>query len=184
LGGAHFTKTKKEENKESASSEASTVEEKRRRFSSKTNTTRFLNPQTVDRKWYLIDAKGKNLGRLCVEIAKILRGKRKASYTPNCDCGDFVIVTNAGHVTYTGKNKGSQTKYRRHTGYPGGLKTETLEQLLQRMPEKVIIKTVRGMLPKESTLAKAQLAKLKVYAGAEHPHAAQQPTIIEEIPLI
>ena len=160
-----------------------TKEQKHLSFSTKTNRTSFLNPQTVERKWYLIDAEGKNLGRLSVEITRILRGKRKASYTPNCDCGDFVIVINAEKVVYTGKRKGQQTKYRRHTGRPGSLKTETLEDLLQRKPEKVILETVRRMLPRGS-LSKAQLNKLKVYAGSKHPHEAQKPTVIQEIPLV
>lgn len=148
------------------------------------NKTLFLNAKTAERKWYLIDAKGKNLGRLATEIARILRGKRKASYTPHADSGDFVIVINAKYIVYTGKNKGAQTKYHRYTGHPGGLRVETLEQLLKRIPERVLYKTVKGMLPKESTLARAQLTKLKVYAGSEHPHAAQQPILISEIPLI
>ncbi len=148
------------------------------------NKTIFLNAKTAERKWYLIDAKGKNLGRLATEIARILRGKRKASYTPHADSGDFVVVINAKYVTYTGKNKGAQTKYHRYTGHPGGLRVESLEQLLKRIPEKVLYKTVKGMLPKESTLARAQLTKLKVYAGPVHPHSAQQPIVISEIPLI
>ncbi len=148
------------------------------------NKTLFLNAQTVERKWYLIDAKDKNLGRLAGEIARILRGKRKASYTPNVDTGDFVVVINAAQVTYTGKRKAEQTKYYRYTGHPGGLRVESLGELIKRIPERVLFKTVKGMLPKESTLARAQLKKLKIYAGAEHPHAAQQPTLISDIPLI
>jgi large subunit ribosomal protein L13 len=171
--------------KTKAATEEKAPEKKPRPASSaKTNKTIFANALTTDRKWYLIDAKDKNLGRLAVEIAKILRGKRKASYTPNVDTGDFVVVINAKHVTFTGKNKAEQTKYYRYTGHPGGLRIESLGELLKRIPERVIFNTVKGMLPKESTLARAQLKKLKIYADDKHPHAAQQPTIISEIPLI
>lgn len=167
-----------------AAPEASTATESKPKSPAKTNRTIFLNAQTADRKWYLIDAKDKTLGRLSVEIAKILRGKRKASYTPNTDSGDFVVVINARHITFTGKNKADQTRYHRYTGYPGGLRVESLGQLLKRIPERVLFKTVKGMLPKESTLARAQLLKLKIYPDAQHPHAAQQPIIIKDIPLI
>ncbi|HEY9886338.1 MAG TPA: 50S ribosomal protein L13 [Vampirovibrionales bacterium] len=148
-----------------------------------TNRTQFINAKTADRKWYLIDAKDKNLGRLCGEIAKILRGKRKTSFTPHADAGDFVVVTNARHIQYTGKNKGKQTIYYKYSGYPGGLREENLESLLDRFPEKVIMNTVKGMLPKNS-LGRLQLKKLKVYADADHPHAAQTPTTINELPLV
>jgi large subunit ribosomal protein L13 len=148
------------------------------------NKTKFVNAQTAKRDWYLIDAKGKNLGRLCCEIARILRGKRKPDYTPHWDNGDFVIITNAKDIVYTGKRKGKQTIYRRYTGYPGGLREEPLEDLLKRRPEKVIFKVVKGMMPKNTTLGDAQMTKLKIYAGAEHPHSAQNPTLIENIPAI
>ncbi|MDX1919537.1 MAG: 50S ribosomal protein L13 [Candidatus Caenarcaniphilales bacterium] len=148
------------------------------------NKTKYINAETADRKWFLIDAKDKNLGRMCVEIAKILRGKRKASFTPNADAGDFVVVINAKDVDYTGKNKGKQTLYYRYTGYPGGLRTESLENLLKRSPEKVIMKTVKGMLPKNTTIGDKQLTKLKVYAGSSHPHSAQNPTLIDSLPLV
>jgi large subunit ribosomal protein L13 len=152
--------------------------------SAPSNRTVFINPQTAERKWVLIDAKGQNLGRLCVEVAKILRGKRKASFTPNNDAGDFVVVINAAEVVYTGKKKGEQTIYYRYTGYPGGLRKESLEHLLQRSPEKVIMKTVKGMLPKNTTVGDKQLTKLKVYAGSKHPHAAQNPKVLESIPKV
>jgi len=148
------------------------------------NKTVFANEKTAQRNWYLIDAKGKNLGRLCVEIVRILRGKRKPNYTPNIDCGDFVVVINASEVTFTGKNKADQTLYHRYTGFPGGLRVESLGQLLKRIPERVIHNIVKKMMPKESTMAKAQLTKLKVYAGAEHPHAAQKPILLQSIPSI
>jgi large subunit ribosomal protein L13 len=149
-----------------------------------TNKTKFINPETADRKWFLIDAKGKNLGRMCVEIAKILRGKRKPSFTPNNDAGDFVVVINAAEVDYTGKKKGEQTIYYRYTGYPGGLRQENLENLLVRSADKVIMKTVRGMLPKNTTVGDKQLTKLKVYAGSKHPHSAQNPVLIDNLPLV
>lgn len=148
------------------------------------NKTKFITAETAERKWFLIDAKDKNLGRMCVEIAKILRGKRKPCFTPNADAGDFVIVINAKLIDYTGKNKGKQTTYYRYTGYPGGLRTENLEDLLKRSPEKVIMKTVKGMLPKNTTIGDKQLTKLKVYAGSKHPHSAQNPTLIDSIPLV
>ncbi|RLA81971.1 MAG: 50S ribosomal protein L13 [Deltaproteobacteria bacterium] len=125
------------------------------------------------RKWYVVDAKGKILGRLASEIAKILRGKHKPVFSPHLDTGDFVIVVNADKVRLTGK-KWQKKLYFRHSGYPGGLKVYTAQQLLQRKPEELIRLAVRGMLPK-NRLGRRLLRKLKVYAGPEHPHQAQQP---------
>jgi len=131
----------------------------------------------VDRKWYLFDAEGQILGRLATEIATILRGKNKAEYTPHMDMGDFVVVVNADKIVLTGK-KEQQKLYRRHTGYPGGLREVPYERMMEKHPERVLEKAVRGMLPK-NTLGRAMFRKLKVYAGPEHKHQAQQPVKIE-----
>ncbi len=128
---------------------------------------------TLEPKWYVIDAADQRLGRLATEIAMILRGKNKPTYTPHMDTGDFVIVVNAEKVVVTGR-KGQQKLYRRHSGRPGGMKMETFNQLQARIPERIIEKAVKGMLPKNS-LGRKLFTKLKVYAGSEHPHAAQQP---------
>jgi len=138
--------------------------------------TRFVRKEDVDRKWYVIDAEGQVLGRLAVEIARRLRGKHKATYTPHIDTGDYVIVVNADKVRLTG-NKLEQKLYYRHTGYPGGLKTITAKALLQRKPERVLEIAVKGMLPK-NRLGRRMLKKLKVYAGSEHSHQAQQPEVL------
>ncbi|MDO8914578.1 MAG: 50S ribosomal protein L13 [Coriobacteriia bacterium] len=127
----------------------------------------------VEREWLLVDATDVTLGRLASEIAQILKGKRKPQYTPHVDTGDFVIVVNAANIKVTGK-KLEDKKYFRHTGHPGGLKSETLGDLLARDPRRVVEKAVKGMLPK-NTLGRAMGMKLKVYAGAEHPHQAQKP---------
>jgi large subunit ribosomal protein L13 len=129
------------------------------------------------RDWYVVDAEGKTLGRLATQIADTLRGKRKPEYTPHCDTGDFVVVVNAEKIRVTG-NKRSDKVYYRHTGYPGGIRSRTLAEMLERRPEEVIRKAVRGMLPK-NRLARRQITKLKVYAGPEHPHQAQQPKPME-----
>ncbi len=139
--------------------------------------TYVAKPATVQRKWYVVDASGHTLGRLATVIADTLRGKRKPIYTPHIDTGDFVIVVNADKVVVTGK-KLEQKRYYRHSGYPGGLKSETLASLLARRPEEVVRRAVRGMLP-HNRLGRAQLRKLKVYAGPDHPHAAQNPTVLE-----
>lgn len=136
-------------------------------------TTYMAKPFEVERKWYVVDAKGKTLGRLASEVATLLRGKHKPQYTPHVDTGDFVIVINASQVELTGK-KLSQKIYYRHSGYPGGLKTTTAGDLRATRPERMIELAVKGMLPKGS-LGRQQLKKLKVYAGSEHPHQAQQP---------
>lgn len=134
-------------------------------------------PETRRRDWYVIDAEGKILGRLATQIADVLRGKRKPEYTPHVDTGDFVIVVNADKVRVTG-NKLRDKLYHRHSGYPGGLRSRTLEEMLERRPEEVIRRAVRGMLPR-NRLARRQLTKLKVYAGPDHPHGAQQPKPME-----
>ncbi len=135
--------------------------------------TMTAKPGDVQRDWYVVDAEGQTLGRLATRIADTLRGKGKPIYTPHVDTGDFVVVVNAEKVHVTG-NKLDQKKVRWHTGYPGGLKERTLREQLERRPTEVVRKAVKGMLPKNK-LASAQLRKLKVYAGPEHPHAAQQP---------
>jgi large subunit ribosomal protein L13 len=133
----------------------------------------MARPLEVERKWYVIDAEGRTLGRLASEIAKVLRGKNKPQYTPHVDVGDFVVVVNADRVVVTGK-KAEQKVYRRHSGYPGGLKTRSYEQMMERRPEEILRKAVYGMMPK-NRLARQQMRKLKIYAGPEHPHAAQNP---------
>ena len=127
----------------------------------------------VPREWYVVDAEGKTLGRLATRIADTLRGKDKPQYTPHTDTGDFVVVVNAEKVAVTG-NKMDQKVYYRHSGYPGGLKERTLREQLQRRPTDVLRKAVKGMLPR-NRLASAQLQKLKIYAGPDHPHEAQAP---------
>jgi large subunit ribosomal protein L13 len=131
----------------------------------------------VDRKWYVIDASNQTLGRLCSEVASILRGKHKATYTPHVDTGDFVIIINAGKIKLTG-DKLNQKMYRYHTGYPGGLKEMDYRTLLQKKPEKAIEAAVKGMLP-HNRLGRKIIKKLKVYRGSEHPHQAQKPEVRE-----
>ena len=135
--------------------------------------TVFANEATVRRDWYVVDATGKTLGRLATQLAMRLRGKHKASYTPHVDTGDNIIVLNAGKVRVTGQ-KLTDKFYHHHTGYMGGLKTTSLEKLLQKHPERAIEFAVKGMLPK-NPLGRKMATKLKVYAGAAHPHAAQKP---------
>ena len=130
-------------------------------------------PADVNRKWYIIDAEGKTLGRLSTEIARILRGKHKVTYTPHVDGGDFVIVINAEKILVTGK-KAEQKVYRHHTGYIGNMKEIPYKRMLDEKPEEIIISSVRGMLPK-SKLRAPMLKRLRVYAGNEHPHTAQKP---------
>ncbi|MBW4477127.1 MAG: 50S ribosomal protein L13 [Tolypothrix brevis GSE-NOS-MK-07-07A] len=138
-----------------------------------TNKTYLPPLASIEREWYIVDATDKRLGRLATEIAMILRGKNKPEYTPHMDTGGFVIVVNAEKVTVTGKKR-TQKIYRRHSGRPGGMKTETFAKLQDRLPERIIEVAVKGMLPKNS-LGRQLFTKLKVYAGADHPHAAQQP---------
>lgn len=135
------------------------------------------NNETVKRNWYLIDAADRTLGRLSGEIARRLRGKHKPEYTPHVDTGDFVVVINADKIKVTG-NKSKEKRYYRYSGYQSGLKELTFEQLMARHPDRVIEIAVKGMLPK-NPLGRAMLQKLKVYAGAEHPHAAQQPQLLD-----
>jgi large subunit ribosomal protein L13 len=130
-------------------------------------------PGEVERRWYLVDAEGKTLGRLATRVADTLRGKDKAQYTPHVDTGDFVVVVNAEKIAVTGK-KLEDKRYYRHSGYPGGIRSRTLQEELERRPTEVIRKAVKGMLPR-NRLARAQLTKLKVYAGPDHPHEAQSP---------
>lgn len=139
--------------------------------------TYTAKPETVKRDWYVVDASGKTLGRLATEIALRLRGKHKPEYTPHVDTGDYIIVVNAEKVHVTG-NKAKDKLYHRHTGYPGGLRTMNFAKLIEHAPERVIEKAVKGMLPK-GPLGRAMYGKLKVYAGAEHKHAAQQPQALE-----
>ena len=135
--------------------------------------TFMASPATIDRKWYVVDAEGKTLGRLASEVAKVLRGKNKAIFTPHIDTGDYVIIVNADKVKVTGK-KLDQKIYYHHSDYVGGMKETTLREMLAKKPEKVVELAVKGMLPK-GPLGREMFTKLHVYAGAEHPHAAQQP---------
>ena len=139
--------------------------------------TYVATPANRQRDWYVVDADGQTLGRLATQIADALRGKRKPEYTLHCDTGDFVVVVNAEKISVTGQKR-NEKMYYRHSGYPGGLKSRTLNDMLERRPEEVIRLAVKGMLPR-NRLARKQLTKLKVYAGPEHPHAAQQPQPME-----
>jgi large subunit ribosomal protein L13 len=134
-------------------------------------------PGEVERRWYVVDAEGQTLGRLATRIADTLRGKDKPQYTPHVDTGDFVVVVNAEKVSVTGKKLDDKIYYR-HSGYPGGLKSRTLREELDRRPTEVIRKAVKGMLPR-NRLARQQITKLKIYAGPEHPHEAQAPKPLE-----
>ena len=129
----------------------------------------------IQHNWYVIDAEGKTLGKLAAETAMILRGKKKPTYTPHMDCGDYVVVINAEKICVTGK-KESDKIYKRHTGYPGGLREMTLAEMRAKKPEEIIRHAVKGMMPK-GKLGRAMFKKLKVYAGPEHPHAAQKPEV-------
>ncbi|WP_113907242.1 50S ribosomal protein L13 [Aliidiomarina celeris] len=139
--------------------------------------TFVAKPETVKRDWYVVDAEGKTLGRLSTEIARRLRGKHKAEYTPHVDTGDYIIVINAEKITVTG-NKAKDKMYHAHSGYPGGLKSISFEKLQAKKPEMIIEAAVKGMLPR-GPLGRAMFRKLKVYAGAEHSHAAQQPQTLD-----
>ena len=139
--------------------------------------TYVATPADRERNWLVVDASGKTLGRLATRIADTLRGKHKPEYTPHCDVGDFIIVVNAEKIAVTGKKR-KEKLYHLYSGYPGGLRTRTLNDMLERRPEQVIRLAVKGMLPR-NRLARAQLRKLKVYAGPDHPHAAQQPQPME-----
>ena len=139
--------------------------------------TYSAKPQDIQRDWFVIDAEGKTLGRLSTEVASRLKGKHKAIFTPNADTGDYIVIINAEKVRVTG-SKESQKMYHRHTGYPGGLKSMSLAKLRAYAPERIIEFAVKGMLPR-NPLGRSMLSKLKVYAGPEHPHAAQQPKFLE-----
>ena len=140
--------------------------------------TYSAKPLEVERKWYILNAEDEVLGRLAGRIANILRGKNKPQYTPNVDTGDFVIVINADKVRVTGKKETDKIYYH-HTGYPGGLKSASFKELMEKNPVLAIEKAVKGMLP-HNTLGSEQFTKLKVYAGAEHPHSAQKPILLEK----
>ena len=139
-------------------------------------TTFMANAANIERKWYVVDAAGQTVGRLAAEVAKVLRGKNKPTFTPHVDTGDFVIVINAEKAVFTGK-KHTDKMYFRHSGYPGGTTFTAAGKLMEKAPEKVIEKAVRGMLPK-NRLGAQMYRKLNVYAGSEHPHAAQKPEVL------
>ena len=141
--------------------------------------TYSAKPLEVERKWYVIDAEGKTLGRVAVLAADLLRGKKKPQFTPNVDTGDFVIIINAEKIRVSG-NKETDKMYYHHTGYPGGLKSASFKELMAKDPTKALEKAVKGMLP-HNTLGHEQFNKLKVYAGSEHPHAAQKPVLYTEV---
>jgi large subunit ribosomal protein L13 len=137
----------------------------------------MAKPNEVERKWYIIDAAGKTLGRLASEAASLIRGKHKPQFTPHVDTGDFVIIINAEKIVLTG-NKWQKKKYYRHSGYPGGLKVATAQEMIERNPARMVEKAVHGMLPK-NRLGERMKLKLKVYAGPDHPHQAQKPEVYE-----
>lgn len=134
-------------------------------------------PESVKRDWFVVDASGKTLGRLASEVAARLRGKHKPEYTPHVDTGDYIVVVNAGKISVTGR-KAEQKMYWHHTGYPGGIKGIRFDKLVIKKPEQIIEIAVKGMLPK-GPLGRAMFSKLKVYGGAEHPHVAQQPQVLD-----
>jgi large subunit ribosomal protein L13 len=141
------------------------------------NNTHVTKPADVEHQWFVVDAEGQTLGRLASEIAKIIKGKHKPTYSPSVDCGDYVVVINAEKIKVTGRRL-DQKKYYRHSGYPGGLTEVTLRRQLEQHPTRVLDSAVRGMLPKNA-LGRKMFRKLKLYAGPEHPHKAQQPTPLE-----
>ena len=137
------------------------------------NKTSLPQIDSLERQWYLVDAENKTLGRLATEVAAVLRGKNNPNFTPHLDTGDFVVVVNAEKIRVSG-NKPSQKLYRRHSGRPGGMKTETFEALQDRIPERIVEKAIKGMLP-DNALGRPMFRKIKVYKGSEHPHSAQKP---------
>ncbi len=137
------------------------------------NTTYSANKENTQREWFVVDAEGQTLGKLAVVVANVLRGKHKPTFTPHADAGDFVVVINADKIQVSGKKR-DQKQYNRHTGYPGGFRSQTFRQLQAKHPERIVEKAVKGMLPHNS-LGRQLYRKLKVYAGAQHPHEAQQP---------
>src|ERR1700747_1893504 len=139
--------------------------------------TYVAKPTDRERNWLLVDANGLTLGRVATQIADMLRGKRKPEYTPHIDTGDFVVVVNAEKIHVTG-NKRADKRYYRHSAYPGGLRSRSFEEMLQRRPEEILRIAVKGMMPR-NRLARKQLTKLKIYAGPEHPHAAQRPPVLD-----
>jgi len=139
--------------------------------------TRSMRPQDVERVWFVVDAKGKILGRMASQVAQVLRGKHKPTFTPHVDGGDFVVIVNAAQVELSGRKREGKI-YHRHTGFPGGIRSITAGRLLETRPERAIEHAVRGMLPK-GRLGRRMLRKLRVYAGPEHPHAAQKPERLE-----
>ncbi len=140
------------------------------------NKTPLPSPDSIDRQWYLVDAADQTLGRLASEVASVLRGKTKPCYTPHLDTGDFVVVINADRIRVSG-NKPTQKLYRRHSGRPGGMKTESFAHLQARIPERIVEKAIKGMLP-HNALGRQLFRKLKVYKGSDHPHAAQNPLVL------
>lgn len=138
--------------------------------------TRFIRTEDADRKWYIVDAKDRVLGRMATEIAKVIRGKNKAIFTPNMDTGDFVVVVNADKVRVTGKRENLK-QYIRHSGYPGGQKVTSFKEMMKKKPEFVVESAVKGMLPK-NRLGRKLIRKLKVYSGEDHPHKAQKPEVL------
>lgn len=141
------------------------------------NKTLVPAVDTVEKKWYVVDASNQRLGRLATEVASVLRGKNKPTYTPHMDTGDFVIIINADKIDVTGRKRW-QKLYRRHSGRPGGMKVETFDKLQARIPERIIEQAVKGMLPKNA-LGRQLFTKLKVYKGSEHPHQAQRPEVLK-----
>ena len=141
------------------------------------NKTSIPQIDSLERQWYLVDAENQTLGRLATEVAAVLRGKNNPNFTPHLDTGDFVVVVNADKIRVTG-NKSTQKLYRRHSGRPGGMKTETFQALQERIPERIVEKAIKGMLP-HNALGRQMFRKLKVYKGSEHPHSAQRPQALE-----
>ena len=141
------------------------------------NKTSIPQIDSIERQWYLVDAENQTLGRLATEVAAVLRGKNNPNFTPHLDTGDFVVVVNADKIRVTG-NKSTQKLYRRHSGRPGGMKTETFQALQERIPERIVEKAIKGMLP-HNALGRQMYRKLKVYKGSEHPHSAQKPQTLE-----
>ena len=141
------------------------------------NKTSIPQIDSIERQWYLVDAENQTLGRLATEVAAVLRGKNNPNFTPHLDTGDFVVVVNADKIKVTG-NKSTQKLYRRHSGRPGGMKTETFQALQERIPERIVEKAIKGMLP-HNALGRQMYRKLKVYRGSEHPHAAQNPQALQ-----
>ena len=140
------------------------------------NKTITPSIDSINRQWYLVDAENQTLGRLATEVASVLRGKNKPNFTPHLDTGDFVVIVNAEKIQVTGR-KGTQKLYRRHSGRPGGMKVETFNSLQERIPERILEKAIKGMLP-HNALGRQLFRKLKVYKGSEHPHVAQNPQLL------